>query len=81
METLPDTYRIPLELSETENLSQYEIAKQLNISYSGARSRVQRARNMLRKKFEALYFIKSDAYGNIIVCENRVPCSCSIENC
>lgn len=74
MSTLPDKYRLPLELTEIENLSQYEVAERLNISYSGARSRVQRARKMLKQKLNELYIVKTDAYGNVTSCENRIPC-------
>ncbi len=77
MASLPDKYRRPLQLAEIENLTQYEIAEQLNISYSGARSRVQRARKMLKDKLDELYFIKTDSYGNVIVCKDRRPCCCS----
>jgi RNA polymerase sigma-70 factor (ECF subfamily) len=74
--TLPDKYRVPLELTELEDLSQYEVAQRLNITYSGARSRVQRARKLLKEKLDELYLVKTDSYGNIIVCEDRVPCCC-----
>jgi RNA polymerase sigma-70 factor, ECF subfamily len=76
MNTLPDKYRIPLELTEFENLSQHALAARLNISYPGARSRVQRGRKMLREKLDELYRIKTDSYGNVILCENRIPCHC-----
>ncbi|HEX6222943.1 MAG TPA: sigma-70 family RNA polymerase sigma factor [Chryseolinea sp.] len=75
--TLPEKYRIPLELAEVENLSQYDVAKKLKITYSGARSRVQRARRMLKEKLDELYYIKTDSYGNVISCEDRVPCCCT----
>ena len=77
IQTLPAKYRVALELTEFENFSKIELSRQLNISHSGARSRVQRARKMLREKLDALYHIKTDAYGNVIVCENRFPCCCS----
>ncbi len=77
MDTLPEEYRLPLHLTEVEGLSQYEVAERLNISYSGARSRVQRARKMLRDKLNQLYYIKTDSYGNVIVCEDRAPCCCT----
>lgn len=80
MGRLPEEYRVPLELAELDGLSQYEIADKLNISYSGARSRVQRARRLLRKKLDELYTIKTDAYGNVILCENKIPC-CSVRSC
>jgi RNA polymerase sigma-70 factor (ECF subfamily) len=76
MTTLPEKYRYALELTELKNFSQLELAKELNISYSGAKSRVQRARQMLREKMNIAYRIRFDSYGNVIVCEDRVPCSC-----
>jgi RNA polymerase sigma-70 factor (ECF subfamily) len=75
--TLPEKYREAIALTEIENLSQTHLAERLNISYSGAKSRVQRARQMLREKMEEQYNIKMDAYGNVIVCENREPCNCN----
>lgn len=75
--TLPDKYRNALELTELKNLSQTDLAKELNISYSGAKSRVQRARQRLREKMDEHYTIKLDAYGNVMVCENKTPCSCA----
>jgi len=77
MSTLPEKYRRALELTDLENLSQLELSKKLNISYAGARSRVQRGRKMLRDKLNELFFIKTDSYGNIVVCEDKVPCCCS----
>lgn len=75
--TLPEKYRIALELTELECLSQQQLAERLKISYPGARSRVQRARKMLREKLDSLYRIETDSYGNIILCENRIPCRCT----
>lgn len=74
--TLPDKYREALELTELKNVSQTELANTLEISYSGAKSRVQRARQMLKEKMYEAYLIKLDAYGNVLVCENKGPCSC-----
>ena len=75
--TLPLKYREALELTEFENLSQTQLATRLNISYSGAKSRVQRAKRMLRERMEQNYRIKFDHYGNVVQCENKVPCNCS----
>ena len=75
--TLPEKYREALELTEIKNLTQTELAQKLNISYSGAKSRVQRARQMLKEKMEESYHIKTDSYGNVIFCENRIPCGCN----
>jgi len=74
--TLPVKYREALELSEVQGLSQLDLARKLNISYSGAKSRVQRARQMLKEIMEREYHVKLDNYGNVIRCENRLPCGC-----
>jgi len=73
---LPQKYREALELSEVQGVSQLDLARRLNISYSGAKSRVQRARQMLRDMMEREYHVKLDNYGNVIRCENRLPCGC-----
>lgn len=76
MATLPDPYRVALELAELHDVSQLEVAQRLNISYAGARSRVQRARRMLKEKLETLYLVKTDPYGNVVMCEHRGACAC-----
>ena len=76
MKTLPEKYRVVLELTEVKDLSQHEVARELNLSHSGARSRVQRARKMLKDKMSELFHIETDAYGNILICENRDPYCC-----
>ena len=77
MQTLPSPYKEALILAEKEEVPQKELAIRLGISYSGAKSRVQRARQMLKEKMEALYQIKTDGYGNVLVCADRVPCGCN----
>jgi RNA polymerase sigma-70 factor, ECF subfamily len=77
MSTLPDRYRIPLQMAEIDGMSQIQVAAKLNITHSGARSRVQRGRRLLKEKLEELYYIKTDHYGNVIVCEDKAPCCCN----
>ena len=76
MYTLPAPYRDALIKAEIENIPQTELASALGLSHSGAKSRVQRARKMLREKLTNLYKIETDCYGNIILCEDKKPCSC-----
>ena len=75
--TLPEPYREALELVEMKNLSQQALAEKLGISYSGAKSRVQRARQMLKEQMDKNYLIKMDGYGNVVKCENIHPCNCA----
>ncbi len=74
--TLPEPYREALILTEQRLVAQKELAHMLGLSYSGAKSRVQRARAMLRNKISSLYKITTDRYGNVIECEDRGPCGC-----
>jgi RNA polymerase sigma-70 factor, ECF subfamily len=71
---LPEKYRVALELTEIENLSQLELAQRLGISYPGAKSRVQRARQMLKEKMDEVLVVETDRYGNAIVCKDRPGC-------
>ena len=48
---LPPSYKEALMLSEIKGLKQAEIAKILNISLSGAKSRIQRGRSLLKQGF------------------------------
>lgn len=63
---LPDRYRAALELSELQGLSQKQVAERLGISYSAAKSRVQRGREMLKELLTGCCHIEADAYGNIV---------------
>ncbi|MFZ5970075.1 MAG: sigma-70 family RNA polymerase sigma factor [Bacteroidota bacterium] len=76
MHTLPSPYREAILLAEVDQVPQKELAVRLGISYSGAKSRVQRARQMLKEKMTDLYHIRTDGFGNVVQCENRQPCGC-----
>jgi len=49
---LPEKYRDAIQMSELENKTQKEVAEQAGISLSGAKSRVQRGRALLRTMLE-----------------------------
>lgn len=66
MNSLPEKYREALVLADIENISQKEIAERLNISYSGAKSRVQRGREMLKSVMEDCCTITTDVYGDVL---------------
>ncbi len=63
---LPRKYRQALELTEFQGLSQVELAAKLNISASGAKSRVQRARQKLKDALLDCCHYEFDRYGRII---------------
>lgn len=51
---LPDKYRIPILLYYMEEFSQAEIAAMLRISESAVKTRIHRAKKLLREKLEGL---------------------------
>ena len=58
--TLPDKYRVPLEMTELQNMSQLEVAEKLGLNYTTAKARVQRARQMLKEKMDEILIVKTD---------------------
>ena len=75
--TLPDAYRDALLLTEFESLTQKQLAERLGISLSGAKSRVQRGREMLKTALLDCCKFEFDRRGNIIECEPRNDdCKC-----
>jgi RNA polymerase sigma-70 factor (ECF subfamily) len=60
---LPETYRAALELAEIDGLPQREVAERLGLSLSGAKSRVQRGRKLLRERFLECCDIEATAGG------------------
>ncbi len=63
---LPRKYRQALELTDLQGLSQAQLAARLHISGSGAKSRVQRAREKLKKAFLDCCHFEFDRYGRVI---------------
>ena len=66
VEHLPDPYREAMKLADFEGLSQQEVADRAGISLSGAKSRVQRARQMLREMIQDCCRIERDGRGNVV---------------
>ncbi|MCM3540980.1 RNA polymerase sigma factor SigZ [Priestia endophytica] len=66
MQRLPPKYLEALQLYEFQKVSQKELSERLGISYSGAKSRVQRGRNKLKQLLQGCCHIESDRYGNIV---------------
>jgi RNA polymerase sigma-70 factor (ECF subfamily) len=54
IDALPDELRVPLALSAIEELSSARIAEMMDIPEGTVRTRIMRARELLRKKLEAL---------------------------
>lgn len=68
IESLPDIYKDALILTELEGKTQQQLADQMGISLSAAKSRVQRAREKLKEEILKCCQYEFDKYGNIISC-------------
>ncbi len=68
---LPEIYREALTLTELEGLTQAEMAERLGLSPSGAKSRVQRGRAMVRDQLLACCHVALDCRGRVIGYESR----------
>ena len=73
---LPQAYKEALLITEFQNISQKGLAQQLNISYSGAKSRVQRAKEKLKNLILQCCNFEYDAYGNFLEQKSK-NCNCN----
>jgi len=66
LNTIPEKYRQALTLTEIHGLTQVEMAEQLGLTVSGAKSRVQRAREKLKNAFLDCCHFEFDRMGKVI---------------
>jgi len=66
VEELPEPYRQALLLTEYQGLTQAELAERLGIALSGAKSRVQRARQRIKDDLLACCHFEFDRYGRVV---------------
>ena len=71
---LPEKYRQAVMLYEIEGLAQKQVAERLEISLSGAKSRVQRGRAMIKDMLTACCRFEFDRRGVMVDYEAKTPC-------
>jgi RNA polymerase sigma-70 factor (ECF subfamily) len=71
---LPENYREALWLTDYQGISQKALAERLGISFSGAKSRVQRARDKLKQLLLDCCHFELDRRGGIIDYQPRCDC-------
>ncbi len=76
IDDLPEKYSQALYLVEFEGLTQVELADKLGISVSGAKSRVQRGRQLLKDSLMKCCHFELDRYGAIINIHPICCCCC-----
>ena len=77
---LPEPYREALYLTEYQGLSQRDLATRLGLSFSGAKSRVQRAREKLKQLLLDCCHFEFDRLGRVIDYQPRCAC-CTAGSC
>ena len=77
--SLPKEYAQALNMVEFQGLTQVQLAKELNISVSGAKSRIQRGRQMLKDSLMKCCHYEFDKYGTIIS-SHPIRCCCCHQN-
>jgi RNA polymerase sigma-70 factor, ECF subfamily len=70
----PEPYREALLLTEYQGLSQRELATRLGLSFSGAKSRVQRAREKLKQLLLECCHLEFDRRGRVMDYQPRCTC-------
>jgi len=63
---LPEPFRAAIELVEERQMRQRDYASIAGLSVSGAKSRIQRARKMLKKKMLDCCSVELDRLGNVL---------------
>jgi RNA polymerase sigma-70 factor, ECF subfamily len=69
--SLPDGYREAVHMAEIEELSQQDVADRLNLSLSGAKSRIQRGRSMLKDALDQCCSFEVDGRGRVMGCDPK----------
>lgn len=78
--SLPVGYREAVQLAEIVRLPQQVVADRLGLSLSGAKSRIQRGRVMLKDVLEQCCHFEFDGRGNMIDCD-PMPDRTACRNC
>jgi RNA polymerase sigma-70 factor (ECF subfamily) len=68
---LPEAYQEAVRWSELDEISQQEVADRLGLSLSGAKSRIQRGRAMLKEILDECCHFEFDQRGNLMGCDPR----------
>ncbi|MCP3677103.1 MAG: RNA polymerase sigma factor SigZ [Deltaproteobacteria bacterium] len=78
IEGLPEKYREAITLTDIKGMTQKELSENLGLSFSGTKSRVQRARGKLREELLECCHFEFDRRGAVISYQARNnSCTCA----
>lgn len=71
---LPDKYALPLLMSDIEGINQFEVSRKMNLSLTATKSRIQRARKLLKEKIIECSNLEINAKGKPVSIEIKSDC-------
>jgi len=71
---LPQEYSLPLKMSDVDGIKQQQIADRLQLGLSATKSRIQRARVMLKDVFAECCIMEMNSAGQLISFEIQPDC-------
>lgn len=72
---LPEKYRCPLELSDLKGYKQQEVAEMLGLSLTATKSRIQRARKLLKEEITGCFHVEVDQNGSLTAFNVKGTCA------
>ncbi len=75
LDFLPEEYAAPLRMADLEGMKQADIAKKLDLSLTATKSRIQRARNLLKAEFITCCHFETDATGGLVTFSIKESCT------
>lgn len=76
---LPEKYGIPLKMSDIQGMRQKDIATELGLGISATKSRIQRARELLKTEISTCFHLQMDKNGTPIYASLKDCCEPLVE--
>lgn len=74
IQLLPEKYARPLEMADLKGFKQQEVAEMLGLSLTATKSRIQRARQILKEQITDCFHVEVDKNGNLIAFNIKGTC-------
>lgn len=71
---LPEAYALPLKMADLEGMKQKDIARTLGLSLTATKTRIQRARQLLKGEFITCCHFETDSTGNLVSFHIKESC-------
>lgn len=74
IQLLPEKYARPLEMADLKGFKQQEVAEMLGLSLTATKSRIQRARQILKEQITDCFHVEVDKNGNLTAFNIKGTC-------